>query len=130
MTIPRLSSAVLLAAFAVAGCSSNTPKPAPITDPTVLPTDYRNQIATFLSTVLIDRGDFINSQISAPMLKQVGAGQHYVVCVLFSGRTEHREKVAIYLANTINQVVDAQPGQCADAAYQPFTELAALLPHK
>jgi hypothetical protein len=128
MTIARLSSAVLLAACAVAGCS--TPKPAPITDPNVLPTDYRNQIATFLSTVLIDRADFINAQISAPMLKQAGAGQHYVVCVLFNGRTEHREKVAIYLANTINQVVDAQPGQCADAAYQPFAELAALLPHK
>jgi hypothetical protein len=60
----------------------------------------------------------------------VGSSEHYVVCLLFNGRSEHREKIVIYLAGNINQVVDAQPGQCANAAYQPFGELAALLPKK
>jgi hypothetical protein len=124
------SSLVLLLAAVAAGCSTSTPKPAPIADPNVFPSDYKGQIATFLSTVLLDRGDFTNAQIGAPVLEQVGATQHYVVCVLFNTRSEHREKVVVYLANTINQVIDAQPGQCASAAYQPFAELAALLPHK
>lgn len=126
----RASLVLLLAAVAAAGCSTTKPKPAPLADPNTVPTDYRGQIATFLSTVLVDRADFTNAQIGAPMLEQAGAGQHYVVCVLFNGRNEHREKAVLYLAGNINQVVDAQPGQCASAVYAPFPELAALLPHK
>jgi hypothetical protein len=129
LNILRTSLVLLLAAIAAAGCSSNK-KPAPLADPNILPTDYRNQIATFLSTVLIDRADFTSAQIGTPVLEQVGNSQHYLVCVLFSGRSEHREKAVLYLGGNINQVVDAQPGQCANAAYQPFTELAALLPKK
>jgi hypothetical protein len=128
MTNARKAAAVLLAAVA-AGCSLMQ-KPPPITETNVLPSNYKNQIASFLSTVLIDRADFLNVQIAAPVLKEVGAGEHYVVCVLFTGRTQHREKVAIYLAGTINQVVDAEAGQCAGVAYQPFPELAAMVPRK
>jgi hypothetical protein len=126
MKIVFSSAALLLAASVIiAGCS-NTPKPA--TDAIVLPTDYRNQIATYLGQVVIDRADFRNSLIGAPVLKQVGASEHYVVCVMLNGRNQHKEKLVIYLGANINQFVDATPGQCADAAYQPFKELAALLP--
>ena len=128
MTNVRKAAAVLLAA-AAAGCSL-TQKPPPITETNVLPSDYKNQIATFLSTALVDRGDFLNAQIGTPVLKEFGAGQHYVVCLLFTGRTQHREKVVIYLAGNINQVVDADAGQCAGATYQPFPELAAKVPRK
>lgn len=128
MTNVRKAVAVLLAA-AAAGCSL-TQKPPPITETNVLPSDYRNQIATFLSTALVDRADFLNAQIATPVLKQVGASEHYVVCLLFTGRTQHREKVVIYLAGNINQVVDADADQCAGAAYQPFPELAAKVPRK
>jgi hypothetical protein len=123
------ASWVLMLAVAAAGCSTK-PTPTPLGDPNLLPTDYRNQIATFLSQVLVDRADFTNAQIGPPVLQQVGSSEHYVVCLLFNGRSEHREKIVIYLAGNINQVVDAQPGQCATTAYQPFTELAALLPKK
>ncbi len=78
MTIARTGLALLLAAVAIAGCS-NTPKPA--VDANVMPTDYRNQIATYLGQVVTDRADFRNSMIGAPVLKQVGASEHYVVCV-------------------------------------------------
>lgn len=122
-------AAVLLACAAAAGCAG-TKKLAPISNTDPMPADYRNEIATLLSTMLIDRADFTNAQIAAPMLEQAGAGQHYVVCLLFNGHNEQRQKVVLYLAGNINQVVDAQPGQCANAAYQPFTELAALVPRK
>jgi hypothetical protein len=125
MKIACLKVALLLAAVAVAGCSS-TPKLA--ADAIVMPADYRNEVATYLGQVVTDRADFRNSLIGAPMLKQVGAGEHYIVCVQLNGHNQHKEKVVIYLGTTINQFVDVAPGQCADAAYQPFKELAALLP--
>jgi hypothetical protein len=125
MKIACSKVALLLASMTIAGCS-NTPKPA--ADANVLPTDYRNQIATYLGQVVTDRADFRNSMIGAPVLKPVGAGEHYIVCVMLNGHNQHKEKIVIYLGANINQFVDATPGQCADAAYQPFKELAALLP--
>jgi hypothetical protein len=124
MKIACLKATLLLASIAIAGCS--TPKPA--VDPNVMPTDYRNQIATYLAQLLTDRADFRLSLIGAPVLKPVGASEHYIVCVMLNGRNQHKEKVVIYLGPNINQFVDAAPGQCADAAYQPFKELAALTP--
>jgi len=124
MKIACLKVTLLLASIAIAGCS--TPKPA--VDPNVMPTDYRNQIASYLGQVVTDRADFRNSMIGALVLKQVGSGEHYIVCVMLNGHNQHKEKVVIYLGTNINQFVDATPGQCADAAYQPFKELAALLP--
>ena len=129
MTIARTGFAVVLAAIAAACCTDNKKTP-PVVYTAVMPTDYRNQIATYLSTVLIDRADFTNSFVGTPALKQVGDAQLYVVCVQFNGHNQHRDKVAIYLGPMVNQFVDATPGQCADANYQPFPELAALLPKK
>jgi hypothetical protein len=116
---------LLLVSMTIAGCS-NTPKPE--ADANVLPADYRNQIATYLGQVVTDRADFRNSMIGEPVLKPVGAGEHYIVCVMLNGHNQHKEKIVIYLGTNINQFVDATPGQCADAGYQPFKELAALLP--
>ena len=124
MTTIRIGIALMLASAVIAGCSA--PKPA--VDPNVMPTDYRNQIATYLSTVLIDRADFLLSLIGAPVLKPAGAGEHYIVCVMLNGHNQHKEKVVIYLGPNINQFIDAAPGQCTDTAYQPFKELTALAP--
>lgn len=124
MKIVYVRIALLLASLAIAGCST----PTPAVDTNVMPTDYRNQVATYLGQVVTDRADFRNSMIGAPVLKQVGASEHYIVCVMLNGRNQHKEKIVIYLGPNINQFIDAAPGQCADAAYQPFKELAALLP--
>ena len=125
MKIAYTTIALLLASMTIAGCS-NAPKPA--ADADVLPTDYRSQIATYLAQLVTDRADFRSSMIGAPVLKQVGTGEHYIVCVMLNGHNQHKEKIVIYLGTNINQYIDAPPGQCADAAYQPFKELAALLP--
>jgi hypothetical protein len=127
MTIARTGMAILFAAAAAAGCS-NTAKQAPTADGNAVPANYKDQIATFLSTILSDRADFRNSLIGTPVLKQIGDSQHYVVCVQLNGHNQHKDKVVIYLVTSINQFVDATPGQCTDAAYQPFKELAVLVP--
>ena len=125
MKAARTATGLLLASLTIAGCS-NTPKPE--VDANVMPTDYRNQVATYLGQVVTDRADFRSSMIGSPVLKQVGANEHYIVCVMLNGHNQHKEKIVIYLGPNINQFIDATPGQCADAAYQPFKELAALLP--
>jgi hypothetical protein len=127
MTIARAGLA--LALCAAAGCTSNKSKPEAVAvDPNLYPAGYKQQLATFLSTQLLDPADFRFSFVAPPVLMQVGDSQHYVVCVMLNGRNQHKDKVAIYLAGAITQFIDAQPDQCANAAYEPFKELAALTP--
>jgi hypothetical protein len=141
----RTASAItvlLLTATALAGCSSmpsmpsfggsKRQQPTVTVDANLYPANYRQQIATMLSTLLAARADYQNALIAAPALKPVADSPnlHYVVCLQFNDRTEHRNKVVIYLGGDPQQYVDATPEQCAGAAYAPFTELAAVLPHR
>jgi len=120
-----------LLATVLPGCSSfGTPKPVPQVDPNAFPANYRKQIATYLQTYLVDRADFRSSLIAEPAMKPVEQSQHYVVCVQFNGHNQHKTKAAIYLAGAITQFVDPKPGQCDDAVYQPFQELADETPEK
>ena len=120
--------AAALAAMTVAGCSSTKRAGVPEADANTFPADYRNQIARYLATQLTDRADFRGALIAAPVLKPFGASQHYVVCLQFSGHSQIKSKMAIYLAGDITQFIDAKPEQCADAAYQPYKELEQALP--
>ena len=117
-------------AIAVAGCSFNTTLPAaPAVDPNLYPQNYRKQVAIFLSQQLMDRADFRGARISPLMLKQVGDGQHYIVCLQFNGNGEIKNKVAIYLAGEITAICRCHPrALCGGAAYTPFTELEQTLP--
>jgi hypothetical protein len=126
VTAARAGLVVALAAMLVAGCS-NAPKPATV-DPNLFPTNYKQQIAGFLTTVLVDPADFRLSFIAPPVQVQVGGSQHYVVCVQLNGHNQHKDKIAIYLAGSITQFVDAPEGQCTNAPYEPFKELAAMTP--
>ncbi len=132
-------SAALLAATALAGCSSGFPGfggpkkprgPLPTVDANLYPSNYRQQIAYLLSRNLTDRADFFNAMIAPPALKPVADSPnlHYVVCVLLNGHNEQKTKVVIYLGGDPTQFVDATPQQCAGVAYQPFAELKAQLP--
>jgi hypothetical protein len=130
MRIRHAGMALLLMAV-VAGCSSSGKKtPDDAIQPNVYPANYRNQVTRFLMTTLTDPADFRTALIAAPTLKQVGDNQHYIVCIQLNGHAPPREKVAIYLGGSITQFVDAPPGDCAGAAYQPFTELQHASPSK
>jgi len=120
----------LLAAVAVAGCGTakKEQKTATIADPNAFPSNYRNQIARFLKLTLHDPTDFRGAFIAQPVLKPVGDGQHYVVCIQLNGHGQRKNKVALYLGGEITQYLDSTPAQCADAAYQPFKELEAEQP--
>jgi hypothetical protein len=126
--IARALAVVMLAAFCF-GCSNNPNKPNEVVESNVAPANYRDQIASFLSTTVSDNADFRNSLIAPPVLKPVGANQHYVACVQLNGHNQHKDKAIIYFAGSINQVVDATPEECGGAAYGPFPELAHFAQH-
>jgi len=126
MTTARTWITLLLMSLVIAGCSK-TPKPETAVDPAVLPTDYRNQIATYLAQLLPDRADFRSSLIGAPVLEQVGAGQHYIVCVMLNGHNQHKEKVVIYLDHdqSVHRCDAGTMRQCGLSAVQRAGGLVA-----
>src|ERR1700730_15650141 len=130
MRICRIHAIMLLSAMSLVGCSGfgGSKKDQPAVDANIYPANYRAQVATLLGTQLTDRADFHGALISPPVLKPVGDNPHYIVCVQFNGRGQVRNKVAIYLAGEITQLITATPEQCGDAAYQPFKELEAETP--
>lgn len=107
------------------GSFGSKPAPATVVDPDPYPANYRQQVASVLIMNLTDRADFRGAQIAAPALKPVanGQAQHYVVCVLLTGRNDPRAKAVVYLEGRPNEFVDATPEQCGGAAYQPYPEL-------
>jgi hypothetical protein len=122
---------MLLSAITLAGCSGfggSKKDQTPAVDANIYPANYRAQVATLLATQLADRADFHGALIAPPVLKPVGDNPHYIVCVQFNGRGLIRNKVAIYLAGEITQLITATPEQCSDAAFQPFKELEAETP--
>lgn len=131
------TGAVLLGAavaLALAGCSSfgSKPKPDFVVNPNVYPANYRKQIAGLLTMQLTNPIEFRTAQISQPVLKPVtdGTEPHYIVCLQYPDRTEHRVKVVVFLEAAPTQYVDATPQQCGGAAYGPFPELAKMSPTK
>jgi hypothetical protein len=125
----KILVASMALALAVAGCTAKSAsKEAQNVDLNAAPANYRTQIATFLRTELDNRDDFRSALIGTPTLKPVGASQRIVVCLQFTRRPEHKDKVVIFLAGSITQYVDSKPEQCADAVFQPFGELADMIP--
>jgi hypothetical protein len=139
MTHRWKAAALLMAGLALAGCSSSPfggpkrpPQPTITVDPNLYPANYRQQITALLLLQLHQRPDFFNTLIAAPTLKPVADSPnlHYVVCLQFNARVDHRNKVVIFLGGSPTQFIDATPDQCGDAAYGPFPELQAAFPGK
>ncbi len=135
MSTLRTEAVLLVTALALAGCSSfggSKPKQDFVVNPNVYPTNYNKQIADLLTMQLTNPVEFRTALISQPVLKPVtdGTEPHYVVCLQYPNRTEHRVKAVIFLEAAPTQYVDATPQQCGDAAYQPFPELAKMSPVK
>ena len=127
MNVHRAGVILLLAAGALAGCSSSG-KDQQAVDPNTFPANYRTQLVAFLRQSLTNRSDFRGAMISEPVLKSVGPTEHYVVCVQFNPRSLIKTKAAVYLSGQMTQFIDATAEQCANAAYQPFKELDAAVP--
>ena len=131
----RLLPLVLIAALALAGCSSvSNPfaRPAESSDVNTFPQNYKSELLAFMQTYLNDPTDVREAQIAEPVLKPVGSSDRYVVCLRYNAKDSQgrymgaKDSVAVYLRGRFNQLVSATGEVCKGAAYQPFPELQAL----
>lgn len=127
-SVRRVRAAIItgvIATLALAACSGSD-KSEP--DPNILPKDYRKEIVATLTTALDDPTNVRDAFVSEPFLVPVGREQRYAVCVRYNARDLARryvgskERIAYFFAGHLNQLVDATPGQCGNAAYKPFPE--------
>jgi hypothetical protein len=130
----RLLPLVLIAALALAGCSSLPDPWAPPAEPDVnlFPANYKSELLAFMQTYLNDPTDVREAQIAEPVLKRVGSSDRYVVCLRYNAKDSQgryigaKDSVAVYLRGRFNQLVSATGEICKGAVYQPFPEMQAL----
>ena len=124
--VKNIAAICLLSMLALAACSTTKEKPV---DPNLFPTNYKKEILNTMKTLLGDPTNVRDAFISDPVLTPVGKEQRFTVCVRSNSRdAEHqymgvKDRIAYFYAGALNQLVDAKPEQCANAAYKPFPEL-------
>ena len=97
----------------------------------VVPENYRAEILAYQRSFLNDPSGIRSAAISQPVLKNVGVGDRYIVCVRFNAKspsgayTGVRDYLAIFLAGKLDQMGVTRE-QCKDAEYAPFPELERL----
>jgi len=130
----RTSLLIAALAFALAGCSSvsswfDSSSKAPPVDPNAFPADYKKEIINTMLTLVDEPPKVRDSFVTDPALRTAGAEQRYVVCVRTSARNASgqfeppKDRIGYFYGGHLNQLVDATPEQCGNAAYKPFPEL-------
>jgi hypothetical protein len=121
---------LLAAAAALAACSNATKQVA--VDPNLYPSDYQQELLQTLRTSLDVPTNVRDAAISEPVLRAAGQDRRYSVCVRANSRdisgsyTGVKEHIGWFWGGHLNQLVEANPGQCAGAAYRPWPELEKL----
>ncbi len=124
---PALRCLLAVLVTTLAACSS-TNAPPPV-NPNLFPTGYRKQILDTMKNTLPVNTNVREAFISEPVLMTVGKDQRYTVCVRSNSRdmegeyTGPKDRIAYFYGGELNQLIDAKPEQCANAAYKPFPEL-------
>jgi len=97
--------------------------------------DYKTDLLAFMRTYLNDPTRVRSAAVSQPMLKSVGAGDRYVVCVRYDARNTTGKYMGVktgyasYVSARLERFYDVPAevsGTCRDAAYAPFPELEKL----
>ena len=101
----------------------------------VYPQDYKADLIAFLRTYLNDPTHVHGAGVTQPVLKDVGQGQRYDVCLRYNARDMDgkyagpKEGAAVYVATKLDNFIDAKLAVrdlCKDAVYAPFPELGNL----
>jgi hypothetical protein len=120
---------VLMIGSVLAACGSGKMS---LVEPNIPPTGFKREILDTLQGTLDDPTNVHDAFISDPVLTPVGTDQRYTACVRYNPRDLNRtyagnkERIAYFFGGHLNQLVEADKGQCAKAAYKPFPELEKL----
>jgi hypothetical protein len=125
-----MRAAMLASALVLVACSSD--QAVIVSDPNIMPQNYRSDILAFLRTYLNDPTRIRTASISDIALRDAGRGQRYAVCLRFNARKSNgeydglKERIVFFLSGRLDTMAEARREQCANADYQPFPELEAL----
>jgi hypothetical protein len=120
---------VLIIGSVLAACGSGKTS---LVEPNIPPTGFKREILDTLQGTLDDPTNVHDAFISDPALTPVGSDQRYTACVRYNARDLNRtyagnkERIAYFFGGHLNQLIEADQGQCAKAAYKPFPELEKL----
>lgn len=120
---------VLMIGSVLAACGSGKTS---LVEPNIPPTGFKREILDTLQRTLDDPTNVHDAFISDPVLTPVGTDQRYTACVRYNPRDLNRtyagnkERIAYFFGGHLNQLVEADKGQCAQAAYKLFPELEKL----
>ena len=119
----------------------------------VFPQNYKIDLLAYMRTYLNNPQGVRAASVSAPVLKKVGPGERYVVCVQYNARdtfgkyTGPKEAVAVFVSGKLDRFAElaherphageaegaasadrarAPRELCKDAPFAPFPELEAL----
>jgi hypothetical protein len=101
----------------------------------VYPQNYKADLLAFMRTYLNDPEHVRAGQASQPVLKTVGPGERFVVCVQYQPRGvggkygAPKDGVATYVSGRLDRFLDSAPqakALCKDVALQAFPELEKL----
>ena len=123
------ASCLLVALGAALAACSGSDKKFDTVDPNLFPTEYKKEVLLTLTSVLDDPTNIRDAAISDPVLRPAGKEPRYTVCVRLNSRsashlyTGVKERIAYFYGGRLNQLIEANEGQCANAAYKPWPEL-------
>ena len=101
----------------------------------VYPQNYKADLIAFLRTYLNDPTHVHGAAVTQPVLKDVGQGPRYIVCLRYNARDMDgkyagpKEGAAVYVSAKLDRFIDTKlvaRDMCRDAVYAPFPELGNL----
>ncbi len=102
----------------------------------VFPQNYKSEILAAMHSYFNDPTGIRDATMSTPMLKPVGNGTRYIVCLRFNGKQDNgmyagdKLIAAEFLAGRFDDFLDVNAARepCAGATLEPFPELEQLKP--
>ncbi len=127
--------ALVVAAGALAGCAAaeqNRMRAAFDEGANVYPQDYKADLLAYFRVYLNDPTNVRDAYASEPVIRNVGFGNRYTVCVQFNAKnsdgryTGSKQGLAIFARGHFEQFTTQIKDQCSQADYKPFPELEKL----
>ena len=130
-------SLILLLAVILAACSGRDGRQSEAAAraeeaANAFPANYRTDVLAMLRVYLNDPTNVREAGLTEPFLQPVGGRNRYAVCVRLSARKSSgeyaaaKEHVAYFLHGRLDQMIEANREQCAEASYQAFPEAEKL----